>query len=194
MNSFSDTGENPIFAYISKAKISYQRYLDHITPYSTYRWLASAGLILVFLIRVLYCSGWYIICYALGIYLLSLFLQFLQPKFDPSLEQELRDESIEEAISPEEEQANQRINSNDDEFKPFIRRLPEFKFWLSATKATLISLVLSCFEIFDIPVFWPILLLYFISLFAFTMKKQIQHMIKYRYVPYDIGKTKYGSK
>lgn len=37
---------------------------------------------------------------------------------------------------------------------------------------------------FDVPVFWPILLIYFITLFAITMRAQIAHMIKYNYVPF----------
>jgi hypothetical protein len=41
---------------------------------------------------------------------------------------------------------------------------------------------------FDVPVFWPILLLYWIVLFALTMKRQIRHMIKYKYVPFSFGK------
>jgi hypothetical protein len=61
-----------------------------------------------------------------------------------------------------------------EEFRPFIRRLPEFKFWVSATKATLVALVMSFFEIFNIPVFWPILVVYFILLFCLTMKRQIK--------------------
>lgn len=62
------------------------------------------------------------------------------------------------------------------------------QFWLSATKATLISLVCTFFSVFDIPVFWPILVFYFITLFVLTMRRQIQHMIKYKYVPFDMGR------
>ena len=39
--------------------------------------------------------------------------------------------------------------------------------------------------------YYPILLGYFIILFVLTMRKQIQHMIKYKYVPFTIGKKKY---
>ena len=52
---------------------------------------------------------------------------------------------------------------------------------------------MTFFEIFDVPVFWPILLLYFLVLFFITMKRQIRHMIKYKYVPFSWGKTKYVS-
>ena len=81
-----------------------------------------------------------------------------------------------------------------DEFKPFIRRLPEFKFWYSFTKAFCIAFVMTFFSAFDVPVFWPILLCYWIALFVLTMRRQIAHMIKYKYVPFNIGKQRYGSK
>lgn len=116
----------------------------------------------------------------LGIYLLNMFLAFLTPKIDPSLEEEEGDE--EGPTLP---------TRNDEEFRPFIRRLPEFKFWYASTKATVISLICSFIPAFDIPVFWPILLIYFCLLFALTMRRQIQHMIRYKYVPFDFGKRKY---
>jgi len=36
--------------------------------------------------------------------------------------------------------------------------------------------------------------MYFIALFILTMKRQIKHMIKYRYVPFSFGKTRYKGK
>uniref|UniRef100_J3MHH8 peptidylprolyl isomerase n=2 Tax=Oryza brachyantha TaxID=4533 RepID=J3MHH8_ORYBR len=81
-----------------------------------------------------------------------------------------------------------------DEFKPFIRRLPEFKFWYAITKAFCVAFVMTFFSVFDVPVFWPILLCYWVVLFVLTMKRQIVHMIKYKYVPFSIGKQKYGGK
>lgn len=56
----------------------------------------------------------------------------------------------------------------DDEFRPFVRRLPEFKFWYSATKATAIGFICSWFNMFDLPVFWPVLVIYWLILFALT--------------------------
>lgn len=165
----------------SRLRVTHQELLDRSVPYKKERWASFAGLIFIFLLRIFISRGWYIICYALGIYLLNLFLGFLTPKFDPSLEQELRSSNLEEGEE-----------NIEDEFKPFIRRLPEFKFWVNSTRATTLSIILSLFTIFDIPVFWPILLFYFIILFTLTMRKQIQHMIKYRYLPFDFGKAKYG--
>ena len=56
------------------------------------------------------------------------------------------------------------------EFRPFVRRLPEFKFWLAATRAIAIGFLCSWFIVFDIPVFWPVLVVYWLILFALTSK------------------------
>ncbi|KTW32554.1 protein retrieval receptor [Pneumocystis jirovecii RU7] len=163
----------------------YQAFLDQSTPYKARRWLSSLALLVLFMVRILVVQGWYIVCYALGIYLLNLFLAFLTPKLDLSLEQDLQENDDTEVRLPIRQ---------DEEFRPFIRRLPEFKFWYSATRAIIIAFVCSWISFFDIPVFWPILLMYFCILFAFTMRRQIKHMIKYRYVPFDIGKKRFSSK
>lgn len=47
---------------------------------------------------------------------------------------------------------------------------------------------MTFFSVFDVPVFWPILLSYWVVLFVLTMRRQISHMIKYRYVPFSTGK------
>jgi len=81
--------------------------------------------------------------------------------------------------------------------------------------------VASWFEIFNLPVFWPVLVVYWLILFSLTselhrplsaapfcairestlltsmvyqVRRQIQHMIKYRYVPFSIGKAKYSGR
>lgn len=97
--------------------------------------------------------------YSLGIYLLNLFLAFLQPKFDPSIEQDTEMEDGSAGALP---------TKQDEEFRPFIRRLPEFKFWYSATRALVIGFVCTWFQIFDIPVFWPVLVVYWFILFVLT--------------------------
>lgn len=56
----------------------------------------------------------------------------------------------------------------DQEFRPFVRRLPEFKFWYSATKAVAIGFVCTWFSVFDVPVFWPVLVMYWLILFVLT--------------------------
>lgn len=65
---------------------------------------------------------------------------------------------------------------------------------LSSTRAIIIAMCCTLFDALDIPVFWPILLIYFCILFAITMRRQIRHMIKYKYVPFTVGKKQYGKK
>lgn len=159
----------------------YQSLLDRSTPHALGRWGATVILGLLYMIRVFILQGWYIVTYALGIYHLNLLVAFLSPKIEPSL---LEDSDDDMALP----------THHNEEFRPFIRRLPEFKFWYSATKAVLVAMVMTFFEMFNIPVFWPILVLYFIMLTCMTMKRQIRHMIKYRYVPFSHGKTRYRGK
>ena len=92
-----------------------------MTPHATERWAFTGVVLLIYFIRVLYAQGWYIVTYALGIYLLNLFLAFLQPKFDPSLEMDMGADAAEEGPT--------LPMRSDEEFRPFVRRLPEFKFW-----------------------------------------------------------------
>lgn len=145
-------------------------------------------LLILFFLRIILAQGWYIgiflplfslptifsfpskirerkgthpetlVCYSLGIYLLNLFLAFLQPKFDPSLTQ---DEGLEDG-------EGSLPTKQDEEFRPFIRRLPEFKFWHSATRAIAISFACTWSSLFNVPVFWPVLVVYFIILFSLT--------------------------
>lgn len=157
-------------------KIRSQQLLDKSAPHTALRWIFFAVLVALYCLRVWYLQGFYIVTYGFSIYLLNLFIGFLQPQDDftgdgPSLP-----------------------TSESDEYRPFVRRVPEFRFWYSSTKAILISFCMTFFSIFDIPVFWPILLLYFIVLFAITMKRQIKHMIDNRYLPFDFGKKKYNSQ
>jgi len=173
-----------VSAQTSRITRIYQSYLDKCTPYTTYRWVSTGVLLVIFFVRIVVSQGWYIVCYSLGIYLLNLFLAFLQPKFDPSLSQ---DEGLEDGESS-------LPTKQDEEFRPFIRRLPEFKFWHAATRAIAISFVCTWFSLFNVPVFWPVLVVYFIILFSLTMRRQIQHMIKYRYVPFTWGKAKYNQR
>ncbi len=61
-------------------------------------------------------------------------------------------------------------------------------------KAILTATLMTLVPLFDVPVFWPILLIYFLTLFALTMRNQIAHMVKYRYVPFAWGKQRYAGK
>jgi len=174
---------NMVVTFFKRLGQTYQMLLDRWTPYTTSRWIATVLLVICFVARIVIAQGWYIVTYALAIYHLNLLLAFLTPKIDPAA-MELDDDDGEPGLP---------TNQN-EEFRPFIRRLPEFKFWYSATKATAIAFTCTFFQLFNIPVFWPILVMYFITLFCITMKRQIKHMIRHRYVPFTWGKPKFQSE
>ncbi|XP_041479489.1 protein RER1-like [Lytechinus variegatus] len=180
----SDTISQPSFFSRIGTGISqrYQSLLDRSVPYAIPRWIGFVSFYIIYLVRIFFIQGWYIITYALAIYHLNLFIAFLSPKIDPAVTDDPDDDGP--ALPTKSGQ----------EFRPFIRRLPEFKFWHSATKAILIAMTLTFFELFNVPVFWPILVMYFFLLFFLTMRRQIEHMIKYRYLPWTRGKTKYKGK
>lgn len=152
----------------------FQILLDKSTPHTVLRWAGFVLLLMLYGLRVWLLQGFYIVTYGLGIYLLNLFIGFLQPQDD-------MDASDQQRLP---------VGGDDEDFHPFIRRVPEFKFWLSATKSVCLAMTMTLFSIFDIPVFWPILLLYFIVLFTITMKRQIEHMVKHSYIPCDCFKKK----
>ena len=158
-----------------------QRILDKVTPYHVFRWVTNVLLLVYFMYRVVALQGFYIVAYVLGIFLLNQFILFLTPVVVDDLE----DDDEDEPHLP---------TKSDEEFRPFMRRLPEFKFWYTTFKSLAISVFCTFFSIFDIPVFWPILVMYFITLFMVTMKRQIRHMIKHRYVPFSYGKVRYQGK
>ncbi|XP_059623932.1 protein RER1A-like [Cornus florida] len=156
----------------------FQHVLDKSTPHVLHRWIAFFAIAIIYVVRV-YFVEFYIVSYGLGIYILNLLIGFLSPQVDPE-SQDLSGPTLPTRSS--------------DEFRPFVRRLPEFKFWYSITKAFCIAFVMTFFSVFDVPVFWPILLFYWVVLFTLTMRKQIHHMIKYKYVPFSLGKQRYDRK
>ncbi|KAF7809712.1 protein RER1B-like [Senna tora] len=168
-----DIAEMAIANWVNDVSTMCQYYLDRWTPHTAQRWIGTLAIAIIYTFRIYYVDGFYLITYALGIYILNLLIGFLSPKVDPQTRPQ------DPSILP---------TKDSDDFKPFIRRLPEFKFWYSVTKAFVIAFVLTFFPVLDIPVFVPILICYWILLFILTMRRQIVHMIKYKYVPFDIGK------
>jgi hypothetical protein len=85
----------------------WQQILDRSTPHTNARWAVFFSALALYALRVYLLEGFYIVTYALAIFLLNLFIGFLSP-LDEDLGTELP------------------VSVND---KPFMRRLPEFKFW-----------------------------------------------------------------
>ena len=100
----------------------------------------------------------------------------------------------------------------------FMRIIPEFKYWYRLTKAFAVAFSLTFFELFNVPVSRPILVMYFVLLFfqarsrrlrptlaawhtrprppptrpvpsvSQAGKRQVEHMIRYQYLPCSFGK------
>ncbi len=78
-----------------------------------------------------------------------------------------------------------------EEFRPFSRKVPEFQFWYGTIKAVFIATFMTMLPFFNIPVFWPVLVLYFFALLGVTLKDRVAHMLKHRYVPWNwVGKRR----
>lgn len=164
----------PRTVYVSAERV-YSHYIDRTVIWVKARWVAFATALLFYMLRVLIIDGFFIVTYALGIYLLNLLIGFLSPSVDPEDE---HGDGLGDISLP---------SSETDEFRPFTRKLAEFQFWFWGMRSVLLSIVATFFRFFDLPVFWPILLFYFVFLFFITMKQQIMHMIKHKYVPWSTG-------
>ena len=152
---------------------------DKIIIYAFERWLVTAMLLVLYLIRVILTRGYACLTYCIGIHILNSFIGFISPLEDP----EDYDLNSDDSFLPQK---------NNEEFKPFQRKVKEYAFWSRVSWTFAISILLTFFKAFDIPVFWPLLLVYFFLIFGLVMKRQIQHMIKYHYLPWDYAKAKYG--
>ena len=166
---------------IPTVKRAIQYWLDKSTIHIAPRWILFTILLSLFFLRIYLIQGYFIVAYGLGIFLLNNFIAFLSPVEDPSDVGGQRDDGL----------ALPRTSKEGKEFRPFARRLPEFKFWLACSRGVLTSIGMTFFSVFDVPVFWPILLMYFGVLFFMTMRRQIAHMYKHKYVPISFGKAKY---
>lgn len=104
----------PLAKWRSDFSRAFRYYLDRSTPHTVGRWLGTLAAVAIYILRVYFVQGFYIVSYGLGIYVLNLLIGFLSPMVDPELE------ALDGASLP---------MKGSDEFKPFVRRLPEFKFW-----------------------------------------------------------------
>ncbi|KAI7737394.1 hypothetical protein M8C21_013773 [Ambrosia artemisiifolia] len=111
----TDLKPSPLSQHTHNLSRKYQHLLDKSTPLVLHRWIGFSLVILIYALRVYFVQGFYIVTYGLGIYILQLFLAFLSPQVDPELHND---------------DGPSLPTLGSEEFRPFVRRLPEFKFWL----------------------------------------------------------------
>jgi hypothetical protein len=137
-------------------------------------------ILFLYVLRVLLWPGFYIVSYGLALYLLNVLVDFVSPLEDPELA----------SLNSEAELPTRA----DDEYRPFMRKLPEFASWLRASRALTLGLLMTLVPALDVPVFWPILLVYFAMLFVSTMRQRVSHMLRHRYLPFSFGKPQFGTR
>lgn len=93
----------------------HQHLLDKSTPHVLGRWIAFSAVAFIYVVRAYVVQGFYIVSYGLGIYILNLLIAFLSPQVDPEIQEVMDGPALPTRAS--------------DEYRPFVRRLPEFKFW-----------------------------------------------------------------
>uniref|UniRef100_A0A6N2KQ32 Uncharacterized protein n=1 Tax=Salix viminalis TaxID=40686 RepID=A0A6N2KQ32_SALVM len=117
MEGFGDESASvvsPVARWEHDAWRMYRYYLDRATPHTVCRWIGTLVMVAVYCSRLYYVRGFYIIVYGLGVYVVNLLSGFLSLLVDPE------HEHSDGPLLP---------TKCFDEFKPLIRRLPEFKFW-----------------------------------------------------------------
>lgn len=89
----------------------YRKMIDDLSPFVLQRWVFALVTMGLLAIRILSIQGFYVVAYAYGIFFLNQLVGFLSPKIEP-----------EDGTLP-------TSMTIDDEYRPFIRYIPEKVFW-----------------------------------------------------------------
>lgn len=143
---------------------------DKILIYIKTRWAIAGFLAFVYVSRVIINGSHVVVSYVAGVYLLHSFVSFMTPD----------DENIPDPFDADY-QDTYVPNNIDNDYKPYVRKLPEYTLWVFTIQILVIIIILSMFEFADIPVFSPILISYFIFMLVVTLYTVISHSKKYKY-------------
>jgi len=142
----------------SRARRTFQTFLNVATPFVLYRWLGCAALALLFGLRIYLLHKFYLVTYGVAIYQVQLLIYFTSPKDDALTGGPILPTSSDEKTGGA---------------SVMLRKLDEFSFWFYACRSMLVGLCLTLIPYFDIPVFWPILVMYFLILLGYSCKARI---------------------
>lgn len=152
---------------------------DKLAPKPNIRWGFTLLLVVLYALKVIISQSHALISYCVGVYLVHGFIMFATPK----------DDRIPDPFEIEADDTEYCPLNIDNDLKPFIRNMPEYSFWVFCTKIIGISLFLTFFAFTDIPVYVPILVVYFIFMMIVTGFKLWQHSRKYNYNPFFQSKS-----
>ena len=132
----------------SKFLTKFEKWFNSWFPYSVFLYLLTFNLVILFWYRIISQQAWFILAYALAIYHLTLIIRFLTPK-----NQDCHDLN------------NDSVNLSE------LRALSLSKLWFLSTLSTSIALIGTLFDSLDIPVFGPVLIVYFVILLAISCRR-----------------------
>lgn len=157
-------------------------YLDRLIIHKYPRWLLSA-IVFVYLLYRIAAYGYVGILYFFGLYILYLLVQFFTPLGLPD---------------PDEDDLNHHVGTKRCKLeipftmrtsdRPVLRSITEFNLWKKIMLTLVASLLCTYSSFFLIPVYWPFLLSYFLTLVFFSVRKHWYHMRKYGYSLADFGR------
>ena len=66
--------------FVESFSRKYQYVMDKSSPHVLYRWIIFAVVFLLYVTRVYFLNGWFIVTYGLGIYMLNQLIGFISPQ------------------------------------------------------------------------------------------------------------------
>lgn len=152
--------------------------IDTLSPRVYPRWMFALIILITYLRRVFGLKSHIVITYIAGVYLLHSFVLFVTPK----------DSNIPDPFENDEDESYNPKNIDND-FRPYVRKLPELLFWQSCVQIMLFAYFLTFFPFTDIPVHTPILIAYSVFIVIFTAYKLWNHSKKFKYKIFSLTKS-----
>lgn len=153
-----------------------QHYYRSLIPKTIIRWSAFSIILFIFLLKILIITrSHFLIAYTIGVFLIHEFVKFCIPA----------DENIPDPFDDFYNSDVTLILDENEDSKPFSRKLSEFHLWENSILIVSIGFICSFIEFLDIPVYGIILILYFIAVLIITIKNLYYHSKKFNYNPFD---------
>lgn len=163
---------NDISERWKKVRRRYQQLMDVSVPHPELRWSGAGFLLLLYICRVVFVGGFYLVTYVVSIRQLFVMVDMITPSVP-----------IDTPLPTS--------SSKEHEAVPFVAKRQEFVVWKSSCWTLLCGLIATFFPFLDIPLYWPILVGYVIFLSVVHVGREVQKMIRYKYVPWNTGKKKF---
>ena len=157
----------------SRIRRKYYYIIDSTLPFAKLRWLFTLILIIIYFYR---CFGmsYDVITYLIGFYIFQIMINYFTPK----------------GLIEVEEEAEPLCESFEyGEDKPLVSEMSEFQVWERVSSAFMLGICCTLFKAFQIDVFFPLLMIYFVILICYTIHKIVTKMKKYGYSSIDFKKN-----